>query len=66
MVNLLNFSRETPVIAISSIDGEWHEGILEKVEGKLVQVRFLPDENFEGCNELVNLGEIELVNKFNI
>ncbi|KAL4432059.1 hypothetical protein ABPG74_017795 [Tetrahymena malaccensis] len=62
LMSIFSFQKETPVIAISSVDGEWHEGIVEKVEGKLVQVRFLPDKNFEGCNELVNFGEIELVN----
>ncbi|KAL4473938.1 hypothetical protein ABPG72_000300 [Tetrahymena utriculariae] len=66
LVNIFSFQKESPVIAISSVDGEWHEGIVEKVEGKLVQVRFLPDKNFEGCNELVNLGEIELVNSDDI
>ncbi|EGR33114.1 pre-mRNA splicing factor, putative [Ichthyophthirius multifiliis] len=57
------FTKERKVKAISRQDEEWHEGIVEKVEGKLIMVRFIPNRemNFEGCNELVNLGEIELL-----
>ena len=33
--NIGLFQREMPVVAISGTDGEWHNGVLEKIDGKL-------------------------------
>ncbi|KRX10829.1 P-loop containing nucleoside triphosphate hydrolase [Pseudocohnilembus persalinus] len=67
--NLMMFTQFVPgakVRAISRIDSEWHLGVIENLSGKSIIVRFFDEKqlgisNFQASEEVVNLGEAELL-----
>ena len=54
--NIYLFQKGIRVKALSNQDCEWHIGVVERVEGKNVRVKFILED--QGCNKIIYINSL--------